>query len=223
MRVEGRIVSYNETKKYGFIRDAKGQSYFFHISSLASEFKRQEKKVRIGIVVSFEPAAEPKGMAARKVELIKMHEVRKLSEFKNFHKRSVNSGHVLDSKSFRTRFYKSPHDAKLQLESMAKQSGANVVFDEKIHRETWSKGNYNYSMHQCTATVGIHVDSIQVKDEAEVQISEDLSSKAIERFNINSLAVIEAEENAILEQKKTSSAVLIILFVIFIIAAFSFS
>ncbi len=81
MRIDGKVVSYDENKKFGFIRDEKGQSYFFHISSLTKEFKAKTKNLKIGLSVSFEPAAEPKGMAAKKIEFVKMHEIKKLSDF----------------------------------------------------------------------------------------------------------------------------------------------
>lgn len=213
MKINGKVVSYAESKKFGFIRDDDGQSYFFHISSLAKEFKSKSSEVKIGLLVSFEPAAEPKGMAARKIEFVKMHRVKKLSKFKNHHKRKVESGEILDSKEFRSRFYKSPHDAKSQLELMAKQAGANIIYSETISRVTWSKGNYNYTMHQCTASVGIHVNTVDVRDEFESEKSLTELSERMKGFKIKSQEVIDAEEEAIRQQTKTDNTIGIVFFI----------
>ena len=61
---EGKVAFYNDSKGYGFIKDARTQeSYFFHVNGLIDEVRENDK-------VTFVLERGPKGMNAVKVKRI---------------------------------------------------------------------------------------------------------------------------------------------------------
>lgn len=61
---EGKVAFYNDSKGYGFIKDARNQeSYFFHVNGLIDEVRENDK-------VTFVLERGPKGMNAVKVKRI---------------------------------------------------------------------------------------------------------------------------------------------------------
>lgn len=219
MKIDGRIVSYQDRKKFGFIKGSDNTSYFFHKSNLDKKHKGREKDIRIGALVSFEPAAEPKGMAARRIEFIETYQALRIPAFKRYKNTKSIQGDIVKSTNVRTRFFKSPHDAKNRLKDMALESGANILFDESLSRETWSKGNYNYSMFQAKGTLAVITHKTAVLKEAEVEKSERKASEFSESFSVNIQNVIQQEEAVIEEQtsRGTFAAIFVLAFIVAVI------
>jgi cold shock CspA family protein len=62
---KGIVVTFNDSKGYGFIRDTKsGQSIFVHATNILEPIKEKD-------IVSFETGKGPKGLTAMKVKLFK--------------------------------------------------------------------------------------------------------------------------------------------------------
>lgn len=63
IKINGTVKFYNSDKGFGFIKGEDNQDYFFHVSSLPTDYKPQDNEE-----VSFDPTSNDKGLAASNVQ-----------------------------------------------------------------------------------------------------------------------------------------------------------
>lgn len=153
----GQVKSFSAQKGYGFITDD-NDSYFFHVSDLPKNMSAN--RVKRGMTFNFDDVPSPKGMQAKK--LVK---VEKITAFHpcNGHivrrERTPRYGDVHFRVPVDSPFYRDPQQCRDALIEGAKRIGCNAVLGLKVDRNTWSRGNYKYTMHSASADLCLVVES----------------------------------------------------------------
>ena len=143
--MKGKVVSYISTKKYGFITGDDGESYFLHASSLLD--KSNESKLVKDVIVEFEPTPTPKGMSAKKIKIPEVYFKKHLVDFFTTKKSHPKYGNVEKSHSINTRFFKDPNEGREHIKQLAIKSGCNAILNLSFEKNTFSSGNYQYTVH----------------------------------------------------------------------------
>lgn len=213
--MRGKLKNFVEEKSYGFIKGDDKQDYFFHTAFLNKEFK--DTKIVTGMMFDFDPTPTPKGLAAKKASIIKTFSTETpINGFKNHRKKKVKA---LEAKPLRTQFYKSPDDAFNRLETIAKESNANTLYDTKLNHEVWSNGNYKYKMFSAEGYVGIQTKTVQLTNENEIEAHTSKLTLIMNEFN-NSYYTVKSNEEALIDKQKSNVGGLIF-FIIFVIILLS--
>ncbi|ENQ8650513.1 hypothetical protein ACEQ8A_004200 [Vibrio fluvialis] len=76
---------------------------------------------------------------------------------------------------------------------MAMTVGCNDILNFHIRRETFSEGNYNYTMHAALGTLALISELVPCSSEAEVEQGEEEIREAIAQFDTNFSIVNERE------------------------------
>ena len=153
--LKGKLTSYLDVKKFGFIKGEDNEDYFFHFNDLIN--KGDVVKLKKGANVKFDPIPTKKGLAAKKVTVsdkikFKKKLVSGLIKNKNY---QPNHGCVEVRKTITTSFFKNIDDAKNNLESIARKTNANAILNIKYESKTFNSGNYRYTQHAYTADLAI--------------------------------------------------------------------
>jgi cold shock CspA family protein len=143
--VKGKVVSYISTKKYGFITGDDGESYFLHFSSLLD--KANEDKLVKGVIVEFDPIPTPKGLTAKKVNVPEVYFKKRLIDFFITKKSQPKYGSVEKLYSISTRFFRDPNEGREHIKQLAIESGCNAIINFGFEKNTFSSGNYQYTVH----------------------------------------------------------------------------
>lgn len=168
--IDGTVVS--KAGKYGFVRDSDGISYYFNEQSLHSGHTLSS--IAIGDRALFTAKAGPKGMIAtglRKLETYPAYRPGKRVIFSK-EESPFRANELPVNETFiriQTTWYRAPDDARAQLDRAVKATGANAVINAGMYRQTWSSGNYRYSMHSSYADVGVYFVAKQVERERDAQ------------------------------------------------------
>ena len=144
--MKGQIVSYVPDKKYGFIKDETGNSYFFHVYDLKN--KNNINSLIRGAAVKFEPIPTPKGLKAIQVvvEGIYPSDVIISKQFFFDTRPYAKKGDVHLKNSFETREYDDIATGKKHIKEMAISMGYNAIINFKLRRVVKQDGNYKYSV-----------------------------------------------------------------------------
>jgi cold shock CspA family protein/uncharacterized protein YbjQ (UPF0145 family) len=147
--MRGQVRSYDQARRYGFIRGQDGHDYFFHIDDVHG----QQTPV-LNQAVTFEPRAAPKGPRAGNVLLGALPQ-----------RVPVNPDRFIMTREDSVRGYQTvavqatglwaesndPNQAKDDLAELAKQWGANAIVNlqlEKYSKRDGPCSNYYYTMHR---------------------------------------------------------------------------
>lgn len=212
--MQGRLVSYTSEKKYGFIKGDDGQSYFFHISSLNN--KQDESKLIKNTLINFDPKPTPKGLAAKKLSIPTTFFKKRAVSFFTTKESQPKHGEIESSRSIRTRFFKDIDQAKNKLSQLARESGCNAILDKQYQKQTFSEGNYQYSVHAFRANLAIITEKVACASEVEKNNADNKISKTVKDFQSKAKALEETENNAIKAQLESKSPPFFILFAGFI-------
>lgn len=151
----GVVKSYSEEKRFGFISNEKGNSYFFHISDVNKDFVN---KIVIGCSVSFNAIPKPKGMVAVDIKsdnsLLPIYD--SIGDSSIIVSKSDQCGkgnivlHVAPTIYIENR---DPNIAVNILKNKARQLGCNAILNLNSSRCTDSDGtsNYKYTIHKYSA------------------------------------------------------------------------
>ena len=153
----GQVKSFSAQKGYGFISDD-NESYFFHVSDLPKNIPIDQ--VKRGVTFSFDDVPAPKGMQAKK--LVKIEQVMAQQPCCGQIVRREGTpkyGEVKLRVPIDSPFYKDPQACRDALIQGAQRIGCNAVLGLHIQRDTWSKGNYKYTMHSASADLCLVVES----------------------------------------------------------------
>lgn len=149
----GKIRSYAEDKRYGFIQGEDGESYFFHKNDVTDS----GVGIKANKIVVFDANPTPKGMAARQVEV---------REPEGYIYLPPNSSDMIFSKTLQcgkgnavlyngNAFIcedRSPDKAKSALLDAARAHGFNAVLNVVRDQRAQSSGNYTFTVHSFTGT-----------------------------------------------------------------------
>jgi cold shock CspA family protein len=171
-RIEGKIVSFNWEKGFGFIRNG-NDSYFFHKSFFQNDIKRDE--IKIGSFFTFEPTPGRKGMEARNLQKSIKHKSYKISE-KFIYCKSANPkyGEVLVRTPVKSKMFDSPDEAKEYLHDASLKSQCNSLLNLTYFKDTFSSGNYKYSVHGFEADLALVATPFFVSNNEKLK---DISKK----------------------------------------------
>lgn len=153
--MKGIIKTYLFEKEYGFIKGDDKKDYFFHKSSLKD--KNQQDKLSEGLYLEFEQKATPKGYSAVNISILDDVTVLKYevpndiyiskdSTIKGWEIIEFSDWIVIGSSR------NSPDSAKVEMQSKAKELGANSLVNVEYFKTTGSEagtgyGTYYYTIH----------------------------------------------------------------------------
>ncbi len=189
--MKGQVVSFIVGKNYGFIKGDDGESYFFHLSSLKD--KSSKSKVTKNAYVLFDPSPTPKGNAAKNISILDTFYRKRLVPFFVTKEASPKHGEIEQHHALSTPYYDDPNEAREYLKLMAMTVGCNAILNFHIRRETFSEGNYNYTMHAALGTLALISELVPCSSEAEVEEGEEEIREAIAQFDTNFSIVNERE------------------------------
>lgn len=194
--MKGTLVSYVQTKKYGFVKGEDGESYFLHVSSLVD--KTDESKLIKGVTVEFDPIPTPKGLSTKKVSIPEVIFELKLVDFFITKSSKPKYGDVVHQATIATRFFKDLDEAKAHLKDLAGSVGANAVLNLKHEKDTFNDGNYKYTVHAFTADLALVTEKIPCTFEGEARdaLARIKSRKTLFNHKFEEIVRIESEARA---------------------------
>jgi len=155
----GKVVSYSNEEKYGFIRsDDDGESYFFHISDVG---KTDQAEISIGRIVQFDDVPGPKGMAAKKVSAVESYSLYESPGEDVIVSKSEACGngneavHIVRTVQVE---HEEPDTAVQILKGKATAIGCNAILNLTRSKRTgtaWTNSNYKYSIHQMSGDIAL--------------------------------------------------------------------
>ncbi|WP_165311115.1 cold-shock protein [Vibrio ziniensis] len=194
--MKGKLVSYVHDKKYGFVKGEDGESYFFHASSLID--KTNESKLVKGVIVEFDPVPTPKGLSAKRASIPDVLFSLNLVDFFITKSSKPKYGDVVHQSTIATKFFKDLDEAKAHLKDLAEKVGANAVLNLKHEKDTFSNGNYKYTVHAFTADLAIVTEKVPCTFEGEARNSLDWikSRRTLFSRTFDELVRVESEARA---------------------------
>ncbi|MBU2952318.1 cold-shock protein [Marinobacter sp. F3R08] len=178
----GQIVSYSTEKRYGFLKDNTGESYFFHQNDVKSEHRKNVVK---GATVQFDAVPTPKGMAARDVAVAESHPVfvslpgdvivSKSNSCGRDNEPVFTLGNVVVE-------HKEPDTAVDILKQKALSVGCNAVLNLKRSQRTGtgSNSNYKYTIHRFSADLALVKEKRVTANPAEAEKNQQALNDEIE-------------------------------------------
>ncbi|MDB2386414.1 cold shock domain-containing protein [Shewanella sp.] len=214
--MRGKVVSYISTKKYGFISGEDGESYFLHFSSLLD--KANEKKLLKDVVVEFDPTPTPKGMSAKKVHVPNVYFKKNPIDFFMTKNSQPKYGVVEKYHSIETQFFKDPKEGREHIKKLAIESGCNAILNLNFEKNTFSSGNYRYTVHAFKGDLALVTESTPCDNERVSMDSNDELQLLISNFDHKFKRVQEMESEARRKQLESNyTALFVILGIIFFV------
>lgn len=170
----GEVKSFSQQKGYGFLSN-KTDSYFFHVSDLPDNVKANE--VKRGMTFDFDDTPSPKGMQAK--DLVKVNVITAPSLVKHYIVRRESEpkqGEVILRVPIESPFSRDPQACRDALINGAKDVGCNAVLSLTVNRETWSSGNYNYTMHSASADLCLVIENKTCLPSEKEEINKKLNN-----------------------------------------------
>ena|GEM_PF-1292916 len=198
--MKGKVVSYLATKKYGFIQGDDGESYFLHFSELLN--RKDEGKLVKGSIVDFDPTPTPKGLAAKAISLPEVFIRERLVNFFTTRDSCPKNGTVIASFPIATRFFKDPSEGRRHLEQLAKHCGCNAVLNVNFEKDTFSKGNYRYTVHAFKGELALVTEKVPADSQELVIASAQLLEKR--KADVEQAAKQMSEAENLARQKQLS-------------------
>jgi cold shock CspA family protein len=193
---EGEIVSFDWDKGFGFIK-TDSESFFFHKSSFQTGVTASD--ILIGDYYSFELHPGKQGMVARNLTAsTRIKCLRAAESFIFTKKKDPQKGDVLIRTEVTSKMFKSPDDAKTHLQNAAKFAGCNSLLNLSYIKDTFSSGNYQYTVHGYKADLALVVIPFFTKNEEEFEIN----LKEIESLKVKVTSASNRQQ-AILEEERT--------------------
>ncbi|MBW8191346.1 cold shock domain-containing protein [Neiella marina] len=163
--MKGKMVSFVESKNFGFATGDDGESYFVHGSALCD--KTQRSKLGKGAIISFEPHPTPKGLRANNVQINTELTGQKLVEFFTTKSSEPKHGKVLSRENFSTSFFKDPNVGRKRIIDLAQKAGANAILNLNFEKHTFSEGNYRYTMHAFSGQFAVVSETVPFTNESD--------------------------------------------------------
>jgi cold shock CspA family protein len=217
--MKGKVVSYVKEKKYGFVNGDDGESYFLHFSNLLD--KSDETKLVKGVVLDFDPTPTNRGLAANKVTFPKVYFKKQLVDFFISKSSNPKHGNVEKRHSISTRFIKDPKESQVHIKQLAIESGCNSILNLEFEKDTFSYGNYLYTVHAYKGDFALVSEKIPCNSLAIEKESENELDSKIKQFDNEFRIIYEREIEARANQFKpkdyTARGVIALIFVFVLI------
>lgn len=194
--MQGKVVSYIKSKKYGFIKGSDGESYFLHFSCLLNS--DDEEKLVKGAVVEFDPTPTAKGLAAKKIKVNNVYFKHEPVNFFMSKHHNPKQGHVEKRLPLRTRFFEDPNEGRAHIKKLAIEAGCNAVLNLKYEKETFNSGNYHYSVHAFMGDFALVTQKTLCSNEVDAIEGELKLKVLVEQFD-NKFNIVSEQES---EQRK---------------------
>lgn len=197
----GKIVSFNG--KFGFIMNKEGQSFYFDDRLFQKD--QDTKQIKIDRTVEFESVAAPKGMRAKKIKFIESQinlpnntrkekrqehisqKVSGLERGRNFvyvkEGEKINKDHIEVCNYINSGWFRKASDAREEIESVAKASGANYIIFRSLNKSLQHEGNYKYNLHSWDVEIGIYCKKVTFKNEEAYKKAESEIKESASMFN----------------------------------------
>ncbi len=189
---QGKVKSFSKEKGYGFI-SANDETYFFHKSQLPEGLPISA--IKKGTIFSFDDVPTPRGIEAKKLTIIEQTFSSKMSCGFIVRKDSkLKYGTISRSISIKSPFFRNPQDCKDALINAAKKAGCNGVLNMKVHRNTWSEGNYYYSMHEAHGTLVCITEDVECKRGEQTHIEKQLTNK-LDKAHSSAIEIVKEYDN----------------------------
>ncbi|MCL1058599.1 cold shock domain-containing protein [Shewanella gelidimarina] len=179
--MKGKVVSYIKNKKYGFINGDDGESYFIHCSSLNNHM--DEAKLLKGVLVEFDPTPAPKGLAAKHVTVPDVYFKTQLVDFFISKSNTPKHGNIEQLHSISTRFFKDPKEGRSHIKQLANEAGCNAILNLDFEKNTFSSGNYRYTVHAFKGDLALVSERIPSNDLQDESSSQDAIAQKVMAFN----------------------------------------
>ena len=201
--MRGKVLTYNDEKKFGFVKGQDGKKYFFH-----SDDWMLKESPRKGFIIEFETKDATKGPKAIGIkEVFANNEKPIRSQKKNVVQKSYElPKNFVVSKTDKPKFGKlmakgekqiyaesssSPDEAKAILFNKIQSVGGNAVINFRYDKRTGSSGNYRYTIHRF---VGVPAFVLETKKKPKIYAKELKDyDKTIESFK-NSVETINSHK-----------------------------
>lgn len=187
----GTVISFHTDKKFGFVRDAEGDTHFAHASEVVNA-----SILAVGQDVEFDIKPTPKGSRAVNISALKTNLYRRKitqkeqayvdpDQFVMTREPEVRGCIIVSVLD--TQFWaksNDPNEAREMVKQNAISLGGNAVVSLDVQRHTEQAGcsNYKYTMHLATGAAVIVKRVVTTNDPAVIQASRDDMS-AIEKRN----------------------------------------
>lgn len=211
--LKGRVVSYIPNKKYGFVNGEDGESYFLHVSGLQDS--SDESKLIKDVVVEFDPTPTARGLAAKKVSIPNVYFKKKMVNFFTTKNHTPKYGTVEKRLSISTRFFKDFKEGREHIEKLAKDAGCNAILDLNFEKETFSSGNYKYTVYAFKGDFSVVTESEPCDTQAQVSNSVSDVDGQIEHVENKFKKIHELETEARAKQLKKSNVGLYFFLIVF--------
>lgn len=189
--MKGKVASYIKSKKYGFINGDDDESYFLHFTNLLNS--ADEAKLVKGVVVEFTPIPTPKGLAAKKIIVPRVYFKSEPVNFFMSKYPNPKHGHVEKRLPLSTQFFEDPDEGREHIKKLAVEADCNAILNLKYEKDTFSSGNYQYSVHAFKGDFAIVTQRIPCDIKEEAAESVKLIKELIEAFTSQFQAVCEQE------------------------------
>ena len=194
--------------------------YFFHFSSLLD--KANEQKLVKDVIVEFDPTPTPKGMSAKKVHVPIVYFKKNLVDFFITKQAQPKHGCIEKSYSIETQFFKDPNEGREHIKELAVKSGCNAILNLGFEKNTFSSGNYQYTVHAFNGVFALITDNIPCDNEQSSRDSHDELQLLKSKFSTKFKQVQEVEAEARRKQLESNYTFLFvilgIIFFVFILA-----
>lgn len=214
----GKIVSISD--RFGFVSDSSGNSHYFNQRNLTQGL--QLRDLSIGDKLSFKPKPGKRGMIANNVVKVEAHKglvfgdrvifARDADPFRE-HELPVEDSFV----TIRSTWYRSPDAARNEIRSVMSGAGANAAVSMWIDRETFTQGNYHYTMHSCRASIGLYRVAKEVPTAEDAQKLTDESEEQAVYVRASLETSREMLDKARDKQTRKSPFMLIVAAVLFLV------
>ncbi|WP_051219914.1 cold-shock protein [Rheinheimera baltica] len=191
--MKGKVASYVESKKFGFINGEDNQSYFLHSSALIQQF--DQEKLVVGAKVDFDPVPTPKGLTAKKVTILPTFSKKQLVPFFTTKQAEPKRGFIEKKLFISTCFYRDINVAKQKFLNLANEAGCNAILEQDIEKTTFQDGNYLYTVHACRGYFSVVTEQAVCDDVLASKIAEFSIENAINTFQ-EKFAIVHARESA---------------------------
>ena len=102
-------------------------------------------------------------------------------------------GHVEKRLPLSTQFFEEPDEGREHIKKLAVEAGCNAILNLKYEKDTFSSGNYQYSVHAFKGDFAIVTQRIPCDIKEEAAESVKLIKELIEAFTSQFQAVCEQE------------------------------
>jgi cold shock CspA family protein len=181
--MEGVVRSYVAERRFGFIDGEDGKSYFFHANAFLDP--SDQDAPLDGAILTFEPTATPKGLAAKRLALARDRAElwEPLDEFLVTRGDGPHWGEIMAiGGPITVQGPGSPDDLRSEIRQIAVAMDANALIGLRYSKSTGQSGNYRFSIHQFSATPVVLMRKRPTRDLSLLEASDRRLKAMVDAF-----------------------------------------